>query len=548
MSADMNPSQTPAWQSLTAEAKRFSALHLRHLLANDPARAQRYQLEACGIFLDYAKHRIDDAVLKALFQLADNCNLGAQREAMFTGQPINNTEGRAVLHTALRAQGDAPLIVDGADVMPAIREVRSRAYAFAERVRSGDWLGYTGQTITDVVNIGIGGSDLGPLMVCEALKADADGPRMHFVSNVDAAHLQQTLAKLDAARTLFVIASKTFTTIETLSNAHSARAWFVAQAGEAAVAKHFVAVSTNAERVAAFGINPANMFGFWDWVGGRYSLWSAIGLPIVLSIGPARFDELLRGAAAMDEHFRQAPLEQNMPVIMALLGLWYSNFMCASSQLIAPYNQALHRLPAFLQQLDMESNGKSVRRDGSAVDYRTGPVIWGEPGINGQHAYFQLVHQGSALIPVDFILALRQPNLDAGHQRTLMASCFAQSAALAQGKSAAEVRNELEARGMQGEALAAAIPHRVFSGNRPSSTLLLDELTPHSLGALLALYEHKVFVQGAIWGLNSFDQWGVELGKQLANGLLKVFNDQADGQEYDCSTQQLLARAKASLA
>lgn len=547
-SMSIDPITTTAWAQLSALAKETERFHLARLFSNDAGRAQRLTLDACGIHLDYSKNRVDAAVLDALLKLAQETGLAAHRDAMFGGAAINNTEGRAVLHTALRQPDAARVLSGGEDVMPAVREVRERCYAFAESVRSGAWKGHTGQAIRDVVNIGIGGSDLGPLMVCEALKPECDGPRLHFVSNVDGASIAQTLKRLDPATTLFIVASKTFTTIETLTNARSARAWLVAGMGgdEAAVAKHFVAVSTNAEKVAAFGIDTANMFGFWDWVGGRYSLWSAIGLPIMIAAGPARFKALLAGAHAMDEHFRTAPLAHNMPVLLALLGIWYVDFLGARSQVIAPYNNVLHRLPAFLQQLDMESNGKAVRRDGAAVGYATGPVIWGEPGINGQHAYFQLLHQGPALIPVDFILALRQPDMLPEHHRVLIASCFAQSAALMRGKDATQVRAELTARGMSGEALEAAIPHRVFSGNRPSNTLLLDELNAERLGALIALYEHKVFVQGAIWGLNSFDQWGVELGKQLATGIEQVLLG-GDDSALDASTRALVTRAKGAL-
>ncbi len=535
----MNPSLTTAWQQLGDHAQSIAPRHMRELFAADPARAAHFSLKACGILLDYSKNRITDDTLRHLLSLADECDLRSHILAMFEGEPINNTEQRAVLHTALRAQGDAHAMVGGEDVIPAIREVRQRCAAFAERVRSGEWKGFSGESITDVVNIGIGGSDLGPLMVCEALKPYADGPRVHFVSNVDSLHLNQTLAGLDPARTLFVIASKTFTTLETLTNARSARAWLVATGGEAAVARHFVAVSTNAEKVAAFGIDTANMFGFWDWVGGRYSLWSAIGLPIALSVGPQRFEALLAGAAAMDQHFRTAPLAENLPVLLALLGIWYVDFLGCGSQVVAPYNQTLHRLPAFLQQLDMESNGKRVRASGEAVDYATGPVIWGEPGTNGQHAFFQLLHQGTATIPVDFILALSQPGQVEPHRTSQIANCLAQSAALMQGKTEAEVRAEMSARGASEAEIEALLPHRVFPGNRPSNTLLLDELSPYSLGALLALYEHKVFVQGSIWGLNSFDQWGVELGKQLASGLEKRLRGEADPL-YDGSTEALL--------
>lgn len=537
----MNPTLTNAWARLTEHASSLTHTHLRHLFTTDPQRARHFCAEACGILLDYSKNRVNDDTLRHLFDLADACDLRTHILAMFEGEAINTTEHRAVLHTALRVQGEAHVPVAGHDMIPEIRAVRARTHAFAKAVRDGSWLGHTGQRVTDVVNIGIGGSDLGPLMVCEALRPYADGgPRVHFVSNVDNLQLLQTLDGLNPANTLFIVASKTFTTIETLTNAHSARKWLVEALGaEAAVARHFVAVSTNREKVTEFGIDADNMFGFWDWVGGRYSLWSAIGLPIELAIGPERFDELLAGAAAMDLHFRTAPLKENLPVILALLGIWNVNFLGYTSQVIAPYNQTLYRLPAYLQQLDMESNGKHVRVDGETVSYGTGPVIWGEPGINGQHAYFQLLHQGSRIIPVDFILALSQPGQADPHRRTLIASCLAQSSALMTGKTATEVRNEMQARGIDAKQIEALLPHRVFDGNRPSNTLLLDDLSPRSLGALVALYEHKVFVQGSIWGINSFDQWGVELGKQLASGLEKRLEG-AQTPAYDSSTEMLL--------
>ena len=535
----MNPTTTSAWPRLAEHAASIAPQHLRDLFASDPARAERFSTKACGILLDYSKNRITPDTLRHLFALADECDLRSHMLAMFEGEAINNTEHRAVLHTALRTQSEMPVLVDGENVLPAIRAVRERVAAFAERVRNGQWHGFTNQAITDVVNIGIGGSDLGPLMVYEALKPYADGPRVHFVSNVDSLHLSQTLQDLDPARTLFIVASKTFTTIETLTNARSARGWLVAAGGEAAVAKHFVAVSTNAAKVAEFGIDTANMFGFWDWVGGRYSLWSAIGLPVVLAVGAKRFDELLAGAGEMDQHFRTAPLAENLPVLLALLGIWNTNFLGCASQVISPYNQTLHRLPAFLQQLDMESNGKQVRANGEAVDYATGPVIWGEPGTNGQHAYFQLLHQGTAVIPVDFILALKQPGQYDNHRSSQIANCLAQSAALMQGKTGEEVRAEMQAKGIATEEIEALIPHRSFPGNRPSNTLLLDDLSPRSLGALLALYEQKVFVQGSIWGLNSFDQWGVELGKQLASGIEQRLAGNG-GPGYDASTEALL--------
>lgn len=535
----MNPTLTTAWPRLSEHAAAIAPQHLRQLFAADPERASRFSARACGMLLDYSKNRITDDSLRHLLALTEECGLRDQIRAMFDGETINTTERRAVLHTALRSQSDLPVVVDGHDVLPAIREVRARLYAFARRVRNGEWLGYSGETITDVVNIGIGGSDLGPLMVCEALKPYADGPRVHFVSNVDSLHLTQTLATLDPARTLFIIASKTFTTLETLTNARSARAWLVKAGGENAVGRHFVAVSTNADKVREFGIDPANMFGFWDWVGGRYSLWSAIGLPIVLSIGPAGFDQLLAGADEMDQHFRNTPLADNLPVLLAMLGIWNVNFLGCKALLISPYNQTLHRLPAFLQQLDMESNGKRVRCDGEAVEYATGPVIWGEPGTNGQHAYFQLLHQGTGIIPVDFILALKQPGQLENHRSSQIANCLAQSAALMQGKTAEEVRAEMLAASRSEEDIAALLPHRCFPGNRPSNTLLLDELSPHSLGALLALYEHKVFVQSVVWGINAFDQWGVELGKQLASSVEARLHGGAEP-ACDSSTEALL--------
>ncbi|MDQ8022148.1 MAG: glucose-6-phosphate isomerase [Moraxellaceae bacterium] len=543
----MSPTQHASWQRLRALAESWRKLHLRQVFERDPDRATRMTASAVGIHLDYAKNSLDQEVLDALIELAKDCDLAGQREAMFTGQRYNLTENRAVLHTALRQQTDAPIVVDGDNVLPHVRAERTRCYAFAESVRTGHWRGHSGQTITDVVNIGIGGSDLGPLMVCEALAPLADGPRLHFVSNVDGTHLSQTLKRLDPARTLFVVASKTFTTIETLSNARSARAWLVEALGsESAVARHFVAVSTAREKVTAFGIDAHSMFGFWDWVGGRYSLWSAIGLPIMLALGGARFDELLAGAAEMDEHFRAAPAERNLPVLLGLIGVWYVNFLGHSSHLLAPYNNTLRRLPAWLQQLDMESNGKTVHRDGSPVDHATGPIVWGEPGINGQHAYFQLLHQGSQIVPVDFILALSQRGQLDSHLPTLVANCLAQSAAMMRGKTAEEVRTELTARGMSAGDIETAIPHRVFPGNRPSNTLLIDALSPHRLGALLALYEHKVFVQAAVWNINAFDQWGVELGKQLASDIENRLKGN-EGKQYDASTEALIALAAAQI-
>ncbi|HJV24732.1 MAG TPA: glucose-6-phosphate isomerase [Aromatoleum sp.] len=538
---------SPAWQALAAHRDEVGDRHLRELFADDAGRFERLSLRAAGLFLDYSKNRIDSRTMDLLVGLARDRGLESARAAMFAGRRINTTEDRAVLHVALRNRSDAPIELDGQDVMPAVREVLDRMGKFAEAVRSGEWRGYTGETITDVVNIGIGGSDLGPAMACQALAACGhERLTMHFVSNIDGDHLAGVLAKVDPARTLFIVASKTFTTIETMTNAASARAWFLASgAPEADVAKHFVAVSTNADRVAEFGIDPANMFGFWDWVGGRYSMWSAVGLPIAIYVGRDNFAALLEGAHAMDRHFVEAPLAANMPVILGLLGVWYRGFFGSSSISIAPYAQALARLPAYLQQLEMESNGKSVTRDGKPVETATCPVIWGEPGTNGQHAFFQLLHQGTDLIPVDFIAPLAASHTLGDHHRLLLANCIAQSKALMVGKTADEVRAELSAGGLSGEALEALVPHRVFPGNRPSNTLLLPDLSPRSLGALIALYEHKVFVQSVIWGINAFDQWGVELGKQIASRIAAELAG-SDAGEHDASTLGLIAAVRAA--
>ncbi len=533
-----------AWQALAAHHAETGEARLSDLFAADAGRFERFSLSAAGLFLDYSKNRIDPRGMELLLALARSRGLENAQAAMFAGRRINTTENRAVLHVALRNRADTPIEVDGADVMPAVRQVLARMGEFAEGVRSGAWTGHTGETITDVVNIGIGGSDLGPAMACQALAA-LGHPRltMHFVSNIDGDHLAGVLARVNPARTLFIVASKTFTTIETMTNAASARAWFLASgATEADIARHFVAVSTNAGKVEAFGIDPANMFGFWDWVGGRYSMWSAVGLPIALWVGRDGFEALLAGAHAMDRHFAEAPLEANMPVILGLIGVWYRNFFGAGSLCVAPYAQALARLPAYLQQLEMESNGKSVTRDGAPVEVATCPVIWGEPGTNGQHAFFQLLHQGTDLIPVDFIAPLAASHGLADHHRLLLANCIAQSKALMVGKGADEVRAELTAQGLSGEALEALVPHRVFPGNRPSNTLLLPDLSPASLGALIALYEHKVFVQSVIWGINAFDQWGVELGKQIASRIGDELAGGAAG-EHDASTRGLIALA-----
>ncbi|MFT3813917.1 MAG: glucose-6-phosphate isomerase [Acidovorax sp.] len=521
--------QLPAWQALADHRDALAGTPIRALFERDPERASRFSLEAAGLFVDYSKHPVVGETLSHLTALARATGVQARRDAMFSGERINTTEQRPVLHVALRDRSGTPRIVDGVDVAPQVAAVLAQMRAFCAAVRGGAWRGHTGREITDVVNIGIGGSDLGPKMVCEALKPYAH-PRlaMHFVSNVDGADIAAVLAQANPETTLFIVASKTFTTRETLVNAHTARAWLLAGgASEAAVARHFVAVSTNAAAVAAFGIDTANMFAFWDWVGGRYSLWSAIGLPIALAVGMEGFEQLLDGAHAMDNHFAQAPLERNLPVLLALLGIWQQNFLGAASQLIAPYDDRLHRLPAYLQQLDMESNGKSVTRAGARVDYATGAVIWGEPGTNGQHAFYQLVHQGTAIIPSDFIVCMRPHHGLAEHHDILVANCFAQAEALMNG------------------APSATEPHRHFEGNRPTTTICLDRLDPASLGALIALYEHKVFVQGVVWDINSFDQWGVELGKKLAVAIEKELAAPGAVHTHDGSTNQLINRYKA---
>ena len=514
--------ESPAWQALQAHHAAIKPLQMRQMFQDDPQRFDKFSLQLGSLFLDYSKNRINEETVKLLVALAEQAGLPACVARMFAGEKINFTEQRAALHTALRNRSGQPVYLDGKNVMPDVQRVLGLMRRFSEAVRNGKHLGHTGKPITDIVNIGIGGSDLGPLMVCEALKPyGSENLRAHFVSNIDSSHLIETLKKLDAETTLFIVSSKTFTTLETLTNARSARAWLVGKLGdEQAVAKHFAAVSTNLAATAQFGIDPSCVFEFWDWVGGRYSLWSAIGLPIALYVGMDKFEELLSGAQAMDEHFRSAPLEKNIPVLMGLLGIWYGNFFGASSNAVLPYDQYLHRFPAYLQQLEMESNGKRVDRDGNAVDYDTGMVVWGEPGTNGQHAFYQLIHQGTRMIPADFLAPMHSQNPLGEHHAILLANCFAQSEALMLGKTAAEARAELIAQGLQGEALEALLPHKVFPGNKPANTLLFDKLNPHTLGMLIALYEHKVFVQSVVWNINPFDQWGVELGKQLAGRIL----------------------------
>lgn len=538
-----NPIKTAAWQALQAHFQDLSKQKMRDLFVQDPERFNRFSLKLeQGIFLDYSKNRITEETLALLFDLAHEMKVEDWRDKMFAGDKINFTENRAVLHTALRNRSNTPVLVDGQDVMPAVNEELEHMRQFSESVRNGDWKGYTGKPVTDVVNIGIGGSDLGPKMVTAALQPYAqEGLNMHFVSNVDGTHIAEVLKIVNAETTLFVIASKTFTTQETLTNAYTARDWFLTSAGDkAAIAKHFVALSVNAVEVAEFGIDTHNMFRFWDWVGGRYSLWSTIGLPIALSIGMDRFEELLTGAHEMDQHFKAAPMQKNAPVILALLGIWYNNFFGAQSHAIFPYDQYLRYLPMYLQQADMESNGKRITRDGEVVSVETGPIIWGEPGTNGQHAYYQLVHQGTKLIPADFIMPMESHNPIGNHHELLVSNTFAQTEALSKGRTEEEARAELEAEGLSNDALEALLPHKCFAGNKPTNTILVDKLTPRTLGAIIALYEHKIFVQGVIWNINSFDQWGVELGKKLAVGIQKELAAGDKVTRHDSSTNGLI--------
>jgi len=527
----------PEWKALAAHYESTRGVHLRELFAKDPGRGERLVAEAAGLYLDYSKQRVTDETLRLLLDLARACGVRARIDAMFAGEKINVTEGRAALHVALRAPRGARIVVDGEDVVPRVHAVLDRMAELAGRVRGGAWTGFTGRPIRNVVNIGIGGSDLGPAMATAALRFYRD-PRLtlRFVSNADGADFVAATRDLDPAETLFIVSSKTFTTIETLTNARTARAWCVKALGdERAVATHFVAVSTAEPEVRKFGIDPANMFPFWDWVGGRYSLWSAIGLSVMVAVGPERFRELLAGAHAMDEHFRAAPFEKNLPALLALLGLWYDDFFGAETQAILPYSHDLARFPAYLQQLDMESNGKHVDLDGRPVGYQTGPIVWGEPGTNGQHAFFQLLHQGTKLVPADFIGFLRPLDDVAEHHPLLLANLFAQTEALAFGKTADEVAAE----GVP----PFQVPHRTFEGNRPSNTILAERLTPAILGALVALYEHKVFVQGAIWRINSFDQWGVELGKALATRIAPELTAREEPRlTHDSSTSALIRR------
>jgi len=538
---------TTSYQALQSHAQDAQQWQMRDLFAQDPQRFERLSLDAAGLFLDYSKNRLDGRTLALLANLARERGVEQLRDAMFAGDKINLTEQRAVLHTALRAPKDKQITVDGQDITADVHAVLARVKTFSDAVRNGSWLGHTGKEITDIVNIGIGGSDLGPKMVCLALRQFAH-PRltMHFVSNVDGHDMDAALSRVNPETTLFIIASKTFTTAETMMNANTARSWFLKNASEEALARHFVAVSTNVEAIKKFGIDPDNMFPFWDWVGGRYSVWSAIGLPVALCVGYGYFADFLAGAHALDEHFRTAPIEQNLPMILALVGFWNREFLGCPSVSIAPYHQDLNRFPAYLQQLDMESNGKRVTRAGDTItDYATGPVIWGDVGTNGQHAYFQLLHQGTDVTPMDFIAALRPAHEFQNHHAALLANCFAQSEAFMKGKTADEVRQDLA--GQDPAEIERLVPHKTFPGNRPSNTILMEYLTPATLGALIALYEHKVFVQGAIWDVNSYDQWGVELGKVLAKKIEAELNGEAQPAQHDGSTNGLIARARAAV-
>lgn len=534
-----------SWKDLEKNYAEIRGQTMRDMFAADPNRFEEFSVSLNNFLLDYSKNRINAQTMKLLIELAKEAGLEKARDAMFSGEKINTTENRAVLHTALRNRSDRPVYVDGKDVMPQIKAVLEKMKAFSTAVREGNWKGATGKTITDVVNIGIGGSDLGPVMVVEALKHyQKKGLHTHFVSNVDGTHVVETLKNLDPETTLFIVASKTFTTQETLTNAKTARDWLVSALGEDAVAKHFVALSTNTEEVKKFGIDPANMFEFWDWVGGRYSLWSAIGLSIAIAVGYDNFVELLTGGFEMDEHFRNTPLEKNIPVILGVLGVWYHNFFGAEAYAVLPYDQYLHRLPAYLQQADMESNGKGVTKDGKAVSYTTGPILFGEPGTNGQHSFYQLIHQGTHLIPCDFIVPAISLNETGDHHPILLSNVFAQAEALMKGKTAAEVRAEFEAQGVGEEKIQALLNHKIFSGNRPSNTILVEKIDPRTLGRLIAMYEHKIFVQGVIWNVNSYDQWGVELGKQLAKKILPEIKGNTTVSSHDSSTNGLINAAR----
>ena len=540
-----NFTETSAYQALQADFNRLNPSHLKDLFATDTNRAETFRIFFNDIYFDYSKNIIDKEAFQHLIQLANECGLKAAITSQFSGEAINQTENRAVLHTALRANPSKEIIVNGKNIIPDIQAVKNQMRQFSESVISGNWKGYSGKAITDVVNIGIGGSDLGPVMVTEALKAYKSHLNLHFVSNVDGTHIAETLKKVNPETTLFLIASKTFTTQETMANAFSARDWFLNQANDIAhVSKHFVALSTNAKEVANFGIDVANMFEFWDWVGGRYSLWSAIGLSICLSIGYTNFEALLAGAEAMDQHFETAEFDQNIPVILGLLGIWYVNFFGAATHAILPYDQYMHRFAAYFQQGDMESNGKTVDRSGKRVNYATGPVIWGEPGTNGQHAFYQLIHQGTQLIPADFIAPAVSQNQIGNHHTLLMSNFFAQTEALMNGKTKDVVVSELKKANLSEEAIDKLSPFKVFEGNKPTNSFLVKKIDPTTLGSLIAMYEHKIFVQGVIWNIFSYDQWGVELGKQLANSILPELENESTVTSHDSSTNALINQFK----
>ena len=544
---NINPTQTAAWQALQKHFDEMKDVTIADLFAKDGDRFSKFSATFDDqMLVDYSKNRITEETLAKLQDLAKECDLAGAIKSMFSGEKINRTENRAVLHVALRNRSNTPILVDGKDVMPEVNAVLEKMKTFSEAIISGEWKGYTGKAITDVVNIGIGGSDLGPYMVTEALRPYKNHLNMHFVSNVDGTHIAEVLKKVNPEITLFLVASKTFTTQETMTNAHSARDWFLKAAGdEKHVAKHFAALSTNAKAVGEFGIDTANMFEFWDWVGGRYSLWSAIGLSIVLSIGFDNFVELLSGAHAMDKHFSTTPAEKNLPVLLALIGIWYNNFFGAETEAILPYDQYMHRFAAYFQQGNMESNGKYVDRNGNVVDYQTGPIIWGEPGTNGQHAFYQLIHQGTKMVPCDFIAPAITHNPLSDHHQKLLSNFFAQTEALAFGKSREVVEQEYRDQGKDPATLDYVVPFKVFEGNRPTNSILLREITPFSLGALIALYEHKIFTQGVILNIFTFDQWGVELGKQLANRILPELKDDKEISSHDSSTNGLINRYKA---
>ncbi len=534
--------QTTTWKALEKHFEEISLSHMRDMFAEDPQRFDKFSLKLNDILFDYSKNIINSQTMEQLYRLADECEIGLWIRRMFDGEPINQSENRAVLHTALRNKSDQPVMVDGEDVMPAVREEQQRVKQLAEAIRTRSWRGYYNQPITDVVNIGIGGSNLGPMMVTEALRPySLHDLNIHYVSNIDENHINDTLEKLNPATTFFIIASKSFTTQDTMVNAETARQWHINKVGDdSQIDKHFAAVSSNVKAAKEFGIDEKNVFQMWDWVGGRYSLWSAISLPIVIAIGQENFDKLLQGAYEADQHFKNTPLEKNIPITMALLGIWYNNFFDAQATAVLPYDQHLHKFPSYLQQADMESNGKGVNRQGQVVDYTTGPILFGEIGISGQHAFFQLLHQGTKLVPADILAPVRNLHSIKRHHRALMSNVFAQAEALMKGRTEQEAYAELKASGLDEDAIKALLPNKIFPGNRPSSTFLFNSLDPATLGSLIALYEHKIFVQGIIWNINSFDQWGVELGKQLASGVLQELNDNEPTNAHDSSTNGLI--------